>query len=316
MCPDSLASRREPGAPAPRAPRAPGSPGAGPASRSPGRGAALRSSSAIATSRRACPSPIGEERYSAAAGVAARVQCAAGGGGRDRLDELADQRLNRTGSGASPCPAPSISASDAPVSSASRSPTAPERDPIIGSVDHVHRAAHVRERLERFGGDTPGAQPGGGGVDEVSASTSADHDSSPRSAWWSAARGTSRPKKNSRKSARSPWSQLCRLYCLPAPGSRVPQATAQVGAVDLPARSGHGAMTGRSRHALYPLRLGGGQDARPRWRRRRTRRAPPARSRWRPEPRGRRRQLVIGVRGGALRPAGRPEPRPSNVTTR
>ena len=101
MWADSLARNREAGwiRLARRSSRP--SPGAAPATRSPGRDGALRSSSAMARSRRAWPSPIGDDRYSARFGRhSARVQrCAAAERGRPpAVDEVPEQPVDDTGS--------------------------------------------------------------------------------------------------------------------------------------------------------------------------------------------------------------------------
>ena len=103
-------------------------------------GWSLRSSSAIATSRRAWPRPIGEETYSARLGrEPARVQRPAAGGGQTNSRS---SRFTFTGSRAfGMWPAPSSVTSAPPVASASASTLRERPDQVAVAVDHEHRAA-------------------------------------------------------------------------------------------------------------------------------------------------------------------------------
>jgi len=88
-------------------------------------GCSLRSSSATARSRRACPSPIGDDRYSTRRRRSSGLVHRRGGAvpGRNRLVKSRIAWLTITGSRAcGQCPAPSATSSSAPVSSAIRSP--------------------------------------------------------------------------------------------------------------------------------------------------------------------------------------------------
>ena len=103
-----------------------------------------RNASAIATSRRAWPSPIAEETNSARrrrlrAGV--RVRRTGAGGARESANP-ATSRVNRTGSRSGiPCPAPGTVTSVPPVRSATRTPashgTISSRSPCTTSTGHA-----------------------------------------------------------------------------------------------------------------------------------------------------------------------------------
>ncbi len=111
-------------------------------------GCRRRSSPAMATSRRACPRPMGEDRNRARRRRRidrAAVRTRATPVPVTRSTKARISRLTRTGSRAGrPCPAPSTSSSVPPVSSASRSPIAEVR--IRSSVPCRTRTGQVRRR--------------------------------------------------------------------------------------------------------------------------------------------------------------------------
>ena len=180
-------------------------------------GAAVRSSVAIATSRRAWPRPIGEERYSAR-----RRRCVGADPVRVPLrpaDVTASTNrriimLTRTGSRAmGACPAPSIRVSDAPVRSASCSPTACAL--IRSAVPWTTCTGQRTDFANSSNGSAarrPGSRRASVVATSVSASMSADHDIMSSICLVECASGNISPKKCSRKSSRPPCSQCRRLY--------------------------------------------------------------------------------------------------------
>jgi hypothetical protein len=155
-------------------------------------GCSPRSSRAMAMSRRACPSPIGEDRYSARRRRrSARVQrsCRDPADGATRSAKSRSSRLTLTGSRAcGPCPEPSTMISEESSSSASATPhpgsTSSFSVPWRTRVEQRTRA----HRSTTVSGSAPcrpsrGSRPG---WSRRRCPGPSPH--SPRSVWWSAAR--------------------------------------------------------------------------------------------------------------------------------